>query len=47
MFWTDGDAPLWMSFDDAERDWGVTRAEWEDPAGRLYGKKAPFKFTCE
>lgn len=47
VVWTDGNTPEWFSFSDAERDWSITRAQWDDPAGKLFGKKAPFQFTYE
>jgi len=47
VMWSDGDRGEIMSFDDAQRDWGITRAEWDDPAGQLFGKKAPFHHTYD
>lgn len=47
VVWSDGEAPVFMTFDEAQRDWGITRAEWDDPAGKLFGKKAPFDHTYE
>ena len=37
----------YMTFEDASQDWGITQAEWDDPAGKLFGKKAPFQHTYE
>ncbi|MCC7510406.1 MAG: hypothetical protein IT464_13680 [Planctomycetes bacterium] len=47
VVWSDGETPVFMTFDEAQRDWGITRAEWDDPAGKLFGKKAPFDHTYE
>jgi hypothetical protein len=45
--WSDSDAIQWVTFEEAQADWGISRAEWDDPAGKLFGKKAPFQFTYE
>jgi hypothetical protein len=37
----------WLTFEDAQRGYGINRAEWDDPAGQLFGKKTPFQFTYE
>ncbi|MBK8208084.1 MAG: hypothetical protein IPK87_15010 [Planctomycetes bacterium] len=47
VLWSDGETAVFMTFDEAQRDWGITRAEWDDPAGKLFGKKAPFDHTYE
>ncbi len=47
VVWSNADAPAFMTFEEAENDWGITRAEWDDPAGKLFGKKAPFDHTYE
>ena len=47
VVWSDGQSATWITFEEAQRDWGITRAEWDDPAGKLFGKKAPFQFTYE
>jgi hypothetical protein len=36
-----------MTFEQANDDWAITPAEWGDPAGKLFGKKAPFQHTYE
>jgi hypothetical protein len=45
--WSDAEKPVWMNFEEAQRDWGITAEEWADPAGKLFGKKAPFQHTYE
>jgi hypothetical protein len=47
VVWSDGEMPVYMTFDEAQSDWGITRAEWDDPAGQLFGTKAPFQNTYE
>ena len=47
VVWSDEESPMWMTFEEAQRDWGITRAEWDDPRGHLFGKKEPFQFTFE
>lgn len=47
VLWSDGEVPVFMTFEEASRDWGITRDEWDDPAGKLFGKKAPFDKTFE
>jgi hypothetical protein len=45
--WSDSEMAEWMTFEQAQADWGITQAEWNDPAGKLFGKKAPFQHTYE
>jgi len=45
--WSDADVPVFMSFEEAKQNWGITAEEWADPAGKLFGKKAPFQHTYE
>lgn len=47
VVWSDGETPVFMTFEEANRDWGITREEWDNPAGKLFGKKAPFDKTYE
>lgn len=47
VIWNDSQLPQWLSFDQANADWGITAEEWADPAGKLFGKKAPFQHTYE
>ena len=47
VLWSDGDIAEWLTFEEARQEWGITRAEWEDPAGQLFGRKAPFQFTYD
>lgn len=46
VMWSDGEAQ-WLTQEEAEDEWGITEEEWADPAGKLFGKKAPFEFTHE
>jgi hypothetical protein len=45
--WSDGDVAVYMTLDEAHDDWGITEEEWADPAGKLFGIKAPFQHTYE
>ncbi len=47
VFWSDADRASWLTFEEAERDWGITWDEWSNPSEKLLGKKAPFEFTHE
>jgi hypothetical protein len=47
VLWSDAETPSYMTFEDAHEDWGITRAEWDDPADKLFGKKHPFQHTYE
>jgi len=47
VLWSGGDLPVYMTAEEAKRDWGITAEEWADPAGKLFGKKAPFQHTYE
>lgn len=47
VIWSDRVEPEWLSFGQANADWGITAEEWADPAGKLFGKKAPFQHTYE
>jgi hypothetical protein len=44
--WSDGQIG-WLTFEQARDEWGITQEEWADPAGKLFGKKAPFQHTFE
>lgn len=44
---SDREEPEWLTFQQANADWGITAEEWADPAGKLFGKKAPFQSTYE
>ena len=46
VLWSDGEAQ-WLTQEEAEDDWGITEEEWNNPAEKLFGKKAPFEFTHE
>lgn len=47
ILWSDGDVAEYMHFESAAEYWGITEEEWADPAGKLFGKKAPFQYTYE
>ncbi len=47
VVWSDSPMPEWLTFAEAQSGWGVTRAEWDDPAGKLFGKREPFLRTFE
>jgi len=47
VIWYDSETPQWLNFEQAKADWGITAEEWADPAGKLFGKKAPFQDTYE
>lgn len=47
VFWTDADAAEFLPFEYFEANYGITEKEWADPAGKLFGKKAPFQYTYE
>lgn len=47
VLWSDREEAEWLTFEQAAKDWGITEAEWADPAGKLFGKKAPFEYTYE
>lgn len=47
VFWTDGDVAEFLPFEYFEENYGITEEEWADPAGKLFGKKAPFQHTYE
>jgi hypothetical protein len=47
VHFSDADIAEYMTFEDAHDNWGITEEEWDDPAGRLFGKKAPFQHTYE
>lgn len=47
VLWSDREEAEWLTFQQAAKDWGITEAEWADPAGKLFGKKAPFEYTYE
>ncbi|MCA8937372.1 MAG: hypothetical protein KDB68_14330 [Planctomycetes bacterium] len=37
----------WVTWADLSEEFGITEEEWADPAGKLFGKKAPFQHTYE
>jgi hypothetical protein len=45
--WSDGTGNGFMTFEQAQSEHGITAEEWADPAGKLFGKKAPFQFTYD
>jgi hypothetical protein len=45
--WTNQPEATWLTFEQANAQFGITRDEWNDPAGKLFGKKAPFQHTYE
>lgn len=45
--WSDGSDPDWLTFEKAQAEYGITQEEWDDPAGRLFGRKDPFRYTLE
>ncbi len=45
--WNDKPEATWLTFEQANTRFGITQEEWNDPAGKLYGKKAPFQHTYE
>jgi hypothetical protein len=47
VFWSDDDQAQWLTFEEAQSRFGITAEEWADPAGKLFGKKAPFQHTYE
>lgn len=47
IFWTESDTAEFLPFEYFEEHYGITADEWADPAGKLFGKKAPFEFTYE
>lgn len=47
VFWSDDDSAVWLTADDARRQFGITQGEWNDPAGQVLGKKAPFQHLAE
>jgi hypothetical protein len=47
LFFSDADEVQWMGWQDLAEEYGITAEEWADPAGKLFGKKAPFQFTYE
>lgn len=47
VLWSDGVVGEWLTFDEASENYGITAEEWADPAGKLFGKKAPFQHTYE
>jgi hypothetical protein len=46
VVWSEGN-PEWLTFENARSQYGITQAEWDDPVGQLFGKKAPFQYTHE
>lgn len=47
VVWSDEHSAKWMTFGEANVDWNITREEWDDPANKLFGKKAPFEYTYD
>ncbi|MCF6228863.1 MAG: hypothetical protein L3J82_09445 [Planctomycetes bacterium] len=47
VMWSDGQTPEYLTFEYFRDEWGITQDEWADPAGKLFGKKAPFQNTYE
>jgi len=47
VYFSDGNAPVKLAFDEAAKSFNITRDEWDDPAGKLFGKKAPFDMVGE
>ncbi|MCC6149009.1 MAG: hypothetical protein IT461_02065 [Planctomycetes bacterium] len=47
VYFSDGNAPVKLTFDEAAKSFSITRDEWNDPAGKLFGKKAPFDMVGE
>ncbi|MBK8208083.1 MAG: hypothetical protein IPK87_15005 [Planctomycetes bacterium] len=47
IMFSDGETPTIVSFQDMKRDYQITEDEWKDPAGKLFGKKAPFDHIYE
>ncbi|MCB9895102.1 MAG: hypothetical protein H6839_11680 [Planctomycetes bacterium] len=45
--WSDGDRATYLTLEDMIETYGITAEEWADPAGKLFGKKAPFQYTYE
>jgi hypothetical protein len=47
VIWADRNDAEWLTLDVANEQYGITAEDWADPAGKLFGKKAPFQFTHE
>jgi hypothetical protein len=47
VMWSDSECPCYMTSEEANQGFGITPEEWADPAGKLFGKKAPFQHTYE
>ncbi len=47
VLWSDEHKGEFLTFEEAHKDWGITREEWDNPAEKLFGKKAPFQHTYE
>ena len=47
VLWSDLEVTEFISAEAAEERFGITAEEWADPAGKLFGKKAPFQCTYE
>lgn len=47
MFVSDKVDVQWLTWEDFSVDYDITAEDWADPAGKLFGKKAPFQFTYE
>ncbi|MCA8912349.1 MAG: hypothetical protein KDB82_11640 [Planctomycetes bacterium] len=44
---SDGAAPVLVGWRDLNEEFGITKADWENPASTLFGKKAPFDEVFE
>ena len=47
VMWSDSRAPEFLTFEYFRDNWNITEGEWADPAGKLFGIKAPFQHTYE
>lgn len=47
MFFNVGAEPVIVTYAHMKRDFDITEDEWKDPAGKLFGKKAPFDKVYE
>ncbi|MCB9933342.1 MAG: hypothetical protein H6841_07970 [Planctomycetes bacterium] len=47
VLWAGGERAEFLDFETAAEEFGITAEEWADPAGKLFGKKAPFQHTYE
>lgn len=47
IIWADGNDAEFLTFAEANEQFGITAEDWADPAGKLFGRKAPFQYTYE